>query len=52
VMLLALAYGCAILNATAAREEQRLANSPFGASYRQYLERTGRFLPKWRRNAA
>jgi len=52
VTLLALACGCAMLNATAAREERRLANSPFGASYRQYRERTGRFLPKWGRHGA
>jgi protein-S-isoprenylcysteine O-methyltransferase Ste14 len=52
VTLLAFVYGYAILNATAAREEQRLSSSPFGASYRQYMERTGRFLPGWRRHAA
>lgn len=52
VTLLALAYGYAVLNATAAREEHRLASSPFGAGYRQYMERTGRFLPRWRRHAA
>lgn len=52
VTLLALAYGCAILNATAAREEERLAESSFGADYRAYMKRTGRFLPKWGRHAA
>jgi protein-S-isoprenylcysteine O-methyltransferase Ste14 len=52
VTLFALAYGCAILNATAAREEKRLAESPFGADYGAYMKRTGRFLPKWGRHAA
>lgn len=52
VTLLAFACGCAILNATAAREEQRLAASPLGASYRQYMKHAGRFLPKWGRHAA
>lgn len=52
VTLVALACGCAILNATAAKEERRLADSHFGADYRAYMERTGRFLPKWGRHAA
>jgi protein-S-isoprenylcysteine O-methyltransferase Ste14 len=44
--LFAFAYGCVILNVTAAREERRLAASALGAEYREYLSRTGRFLPK------
>lgn len=51
VTMLALAHGCAILNATAAREEKRLADSPFGADYSAYTKRTGRFLPKWGHHA-
>jgi protein-S-isoprenylcysteine O-methyltransferase Ste14 len=31
---------------TAAREEQRLLNSPLGAEYREYQRRTGRFIPR------
>jgi protein-S-isoprenylcysteine O-methyltransferase Ste14 len=41
-----LVYGVAQLNRTAAREERRLAASEFGAEYRAYLARTGRFLPR------
>lgn len=42
------AYGLAMLTATAAREERRLLASPFGAQYRAYMQRAGRFLPLWR----
>jgi len=49
VTLLTFAFGAAMLNATAAREERRLQASPeFGAAYAAYLRRTGRFLPRWR----
>jgi protein-S-isoprenylcysteine O-methyltransferase Ste14 len=41
-----LAWGVLALNATAAREEARLCQSEFGADYRAYVERTGRFLPR------
>jgi protein-S-isoprenylcysteine O-methyltransferase Ste14 len=34
------------LNITAAGEEKRLSASAFGAEYREYLGRTGRFLPR------
>jgi protein-S-isoprenylcysteine O-methyltransferase Ste14 len=44
--LLTLAYGLAIMNYTAAREEQKLAASEFGEEYRAYMRRTGRFFPK------
>lgn len=43
---LALAYGFAMLNATAAREERRLSRSEFQAEYLDYLGRTGRFMPR------
>ncbi|GDY32766.1 methyltransferase family protein [Gandjariella thermophila] len=46
--LCAAAYGAVVLNATAAREERRLAASAFGEEYRRYLSRTGRFLPRLR----
>jgi protein-S-isoprenylcysteine O-methyltransferase Ste14 len=49
--LAAFGYGWAMLNATAMREERRLA-AAFGAQYRAYMARTGRFFPKWGRNAA
>jgi protein-S-isoprenylcysteine O-methyltransferase Ste14 len=38
-------YAVVALNATAAREERRLGQSAFGAEYRAYVGRTGRFLP-------
>ena len=43
--VLPLCYAAARLNATAAREERRLAASEFGDAYREYVARTGRFLP-------
>jgi protein-S-isoprenylcysteine O-methyltransferase Ste14 len=46
VTLAGLAYGIVALSLTARREERRLAASAFGAEYRQYLARTGRFLPR------
>jgi protein-S-isoprenylcysteine O-methyltransferase Ste14 len=46
VTLAGLAYSLVALNLTAAREERRLASSEFGAEYRAYLQRTGRFLPR------
>jgi protein-S-isoprenylcysteine O-methyltransferase Ste14 len=48
---LALVYGFVILNLTAAREERRLAASDFGEEYRRYMARTGRFVPRWKRDA-
>jgi protein-S-isoprenylcysteine O-methyltransferase Ste14 len=41
-----LAYGLVALNLTGAREERRLSASEFGAEYRRYLARTGRFVPR------
>ena len=46
--ILALVYGIAALNFTAAREERQLLSSPMGAEYRAYMRRAGRFLPKVR----
>lgn len=43
-----LAYQILILNATAAREEKRLAESEFGDEYKAFIENTGRFIPKFR----
>jgi protein-S-isoprenylcysteine O-methyltransferase Ste14 len=51
VTLLLLVYTFVVLNLTAAGEEKRLAASAFGEGYRQYISRTGRFVPRWRRNA-
>jgi protein-S-isoprenylcysteine O-methyltransferase Ste14 len=45
--LLCLVAGFTILNFTAAREERRLAASEFGTEYRDYMRRTGRFIPKF-----
>ncbi|MFC5724230.1 methyltransferase family protein [Streptomyces gamaensis] len=39
-------YGFAALRSTAVREERRLAASEFGAQYRSYLARSGRFFPR------
>lgn len=44
--LLWLLAGFTILNLTAAREEGRLSTSGFGAEYRDYMRRTGRFFPR------
>ncbi|HEU4407856.1 MAG TPA: isoprenylcysteine carboxylmethyltransferase family protein [Polyangiaceae bacterium] len=41
-----LVYGALALNHTASREEPRLSASEFGAAYRAYKARTGRFLPR------
>lgn len=46
-----LLLGVIQLNRTAAREEKRLAASEFGAEYRAYVARTGRFLPRLREAA-
>jgi protein-S-isoprenylcysteine O-methyltransferase Ste14 len=43
--IIPLCYAAVRLNATAAREERRLAASEFGEAYRAYVSRTGRFLP-------
>lgn len=43
--LLPLLYAIGRLTATAMREEKRLASSEFGGEYREYIARTGRFLP-------
>lgn len=51
ITIATLVYGFTILNLTAAGEEKRLAASEFGEEYRQYLRRTGRFFPRWRRDA-
>jgi phospholipid methyltransferase len=47
LVLLQLAYVFVVLNATAAREERKLAASAFGEEYREYMARTGRFVPRW-----
>lgn len=47
VTLFTLIYGFLILNVTAAREEKRLGASEFGAEYRDYMEHTGRFWPRF-----
>jgi len=44
--LFAFVSGFLILNFTAAREEKFLSESQFSREYREYLERTGRFLPR------
>lgn len=46
VTLGTLAYALVTLNMTARREEHRLAGSSVGSQYRQYLGRTGRFVPR------
>ncbi len=51
VTLFSLAAAWVVLNATAAKEEQRLLASAFGVDYAAYLRRTGRFWPRWRKAA-
>ena len=41
-----LLYGIWRLNSTAAKEEAKLSASSFGAEYRAYITRTGRFVPR------
>jgi len=43
--LLPLCYAVVRLTTTARREERRLSVSEFGGEYREYMTRTGRFLP-------
>jgi protein-S-isoprenylcysteine O-methyltransferase Ste14 len=40
--------GIFVLNHTAAQEERRLLQSGFGMQYREYVERSGRFIPSFR----
>lgn len=42
----ALAFGLFQMNRTAAREERRLSRSRHGEEYRDYMRRTGRFIPR------
>lgn len=49
--LVFLVYMVTRLNALAAREEAKLSASTFGNEYRQYITRTGRFLPPVTRRA-
>lgn len=41
-----LIYGLVVLTIAAGREERRLANSGFGAEYRDYMTIAGRFFPR------
>jgi protein-S-isoprenylcysteine O-methyltransferase Ste14 len=41
-----LLYATVALNVTAVREERRLLASEYGDAYFDYLQRTGRFLPR------
>jgi protein-S-isoprenylcysteine O-methyltransferase Ste14 len=43
---LSLLAGVSMLNFTAACEEAKLSRSQFGEQYRQYMQQTGRFLPR------
>ena len=47
--LATLIYGFFIMNSTAAKEEQKLSDSKLGGEYRAYMQRTGRFIPRWGR---
>ena len=44
--IVALIYGIAILNMTAAKEEKKLSSSQYGGEYVDYMKGTGRFFPK------
>ena len=41
-----LVYAACMLHLTARKEERKLSESAFGAEYRSYLARTGRFFPR------
>lgn len=47
ISILALCYGFFIMNRTAAKEEVKLSQSEFGQEYRAYIQKTGRFIPKF-----
>jgi protein-S-isoprenylcysteine O-methyltransferase Ste14 len=49
--LATLVYAVVVLTLTAAREERRLLGSDFAREYAAYMERTGRFVPRWRAGA-
>lgn len=44
-----LAWGLAAITVTAVAEERQILGSELGERYREYLSRTGRFLPRLRR---
>jgi protein-S-isoprenylcysteine O-methyltransferase Ste14 len=44
--LVGLVYSVLMLRYTAGQEEHKLCNSEFGDEYRDYLARTGRFVPR------
>lgn len=44
--MIALFWGIAILNMTAAKEERKLSSSQYGQEYVDYMKGTGRFFPK------
>lgn len=46
LILLLSAYGLGVLTLTARREERRLLASEFGQGYADYMQCTGRFLPR------
>lgn len=50
--LLMFSWAILALYFTAKREEKRLLSSEFGAAYRNYMNRTGRFFPKLTGDAA
>ena len=52
VTLACVGFSAVMLNLTAAREEKNLLASDFGAAYRAYLQRSGRFLPRLRSASA
>ncbi len=47
VTMACLAYALLVLNLTAAREEEKLCHSDFGQEYKNYMDKTGRFLPRF-----
>jgi protein-S-isoprenylcysteine O-methyltransferase Ste14 len=50
--LVLLVYMVVMLTRVAAREEQKLSASEFGAEYQEYMATTGRFLPRPTRSTA
>lgn len=48
ITMLCLIYAYLVFNWTASQEEKLYLRSEFAEQYRQYMDRTGRFLPRYR----
>ncbi len=48
ISFLTFVYGVLMLVFTARKEEEQFLSSEFGNEYQTYMEKTGRFLPRWK----